>query len=488
MENIKKNYVLQLSYQILNMVLPFVTSPYIARILGASQLGIYSYTYSVTSIFILAINLGIEKYGSRTIATVRTNQEKLNQTFSELFTLHFILGMVVSIFFLGSVFLFCEYKPFFLLQTFLIVGTILDINWFFFGIEKFKVTVTRNFILKVITVVSVFMLVRERGDLWKYVLIMSLGTAISQSAIWIVCPRYVKFTKIKVGDIRCHIKPLLVLFVAVLAESAYTYIDKIMIGTLGDMEQLGFCENAYKVISFPMGMITSLGVVMLPRMAVLFKDNKKNQIHQYISKSMQFVLILAIGMCGGMIAIGKPFAILFWGKDFATSGNVITIIAPIVIFMSWSDVIRNQFLIPRKMDKEYTIALVVGAFANITCNALLIPAYGAFGAAIGTVVSYLSISMYQTFVTRKMLPYRSFIKTSIPCIFFSMIMVLTIKMIQKFMGNSVGVFSLIIQVMIGIIVYVGLVVGYWIVCKDEVVANGIERMKARKLQDGDHIK
>ena len=157
MESVKKNYIFQVSYQILNMLLPFVTSPYISRILGAENLGIYSYTYSVANIFILFINLGIEKYGSRMIAAAKENKNFLNKVFSELLILKIILGILVTVLYLIINHFILKYKLLFGIQTFLLLGATIDINWFFWGIEKFKITVIRNFVFKLCTVLCVFL-------------------------------------------------------------------------------------------------------------------------------------------------------------------------------------------------------------------------------------------------------------------------------------------------------------------------------------------
>lgn len=459
MESVKKNYAFQMSYQILNMFLPFVTSPYISRILGAENLGIYSYTYSIANIFILFINLGIEKYGSRMIAAAKGDKNYLSTVFSELLMLKIILGILVTIlYFIINYFCF-KHKLLFGIQTFLLLGAIIDINWFFWGIEKFKITVIRNFIFKLCTVIFVFLFVRSSDDLWIYITIMALGTLISQSLVWFFLHQYVSIKKIKFSNSFVHLKPLMILFTGILAQSAYTYIDKIMLGALGSMEQLGFCDNAYKIVSFPMGMITSLGVVMLPRMTMLYSNHSLEKASKYISYSMHFVLILAFGMAGGMAAIGKDFSIIFWGEPFAMSGKIVAVISPIVLFMSWSDVVRNQYLIPKGLDKEYTTAIIFGAIINVVFNALLIPKIGAFGAAIGTILSYFSIAAYQTYVTRKELPYRQFMQMIVPLFIFSLIMFFCVNAFKKWY-NNISIISIIMQVCVGIVVYGILVLVY----------------------------
>ena len=202
---------------------------------------------------------------------------------------------------------------------------------------------------------------------------------------------------------------------------------------------------------------------MLPRMTMLYNNHSIEKASKYISSSMHFVLVLAFGMAGGMAAIGEDFSIVFLGESFATSGRIVAVISPIVLFMSWSDVVRNQYLIPKGLDKEYTTAIIIGAIINVVSNALLIPKIGAFGAAIGTVLSYFSIAVYQTYVTRKELPYRQFIQLIIPLFLFSMIMFFCVNAFGKWYEN-ISVIGIIIQVCIGIVVYGTLVLVYLFLC------------------------
>ena len=439
------------------MLLPFVTSPYISRVLGAENLGIYSYTYSIVNVFVLFINLGIEKYGSRLVATVRDDREKLDEVFSQIFTFKLILGGIVITIFEIVITIAFNYKLYFFIQGALLLSAMLDSNWFFFGIEKFKITVIRNFVFKIITVCNVFLFVKTENDLWLYVTIVSFGSAISQCAVLSFLKKYVTLRKVTIKGAFKHLKPSMILFVAVLANSAYTYVDKIMIGAMATMEELGFCENAYKVISFPMGVITSLGVVMLPRMSKLYNLNDEEKANSYIKTSMEVVLILSIGMMFGISAISKDFATWFWGMEFEKSGQIIAFISPIVVFMSISDVIRNQYLIPRNKDKEYTLAIIIGATVNFGLNALLIPRNGAIGAAIATVFSYLSIMLYQMYVTRNEIPYISFLK-NVSCYLIAGIMM---YMLVMYIGTILEVtvfWKLIIQVSLGMIMYGILVV------------------------------
>ena len=251
MSSVKKNFFYQSIYEVLIIILPLLTSPYIARVLGAEKIGIYSYTYSVAYYFMLIAMLGIKNYGNRAIATVRDDQDALNREFSNIFALHAVLSTIAIAAYIIYCFVFVqENRIYAFIQIFWVIGALFDINWFFFGIEKFKLTVTRNTVIKLITVASIFIFVHGKEDLWKYVFIMAAGNFISQSVVWVFLRNYVQFIKPSIEEMRKHFKPMVVLFIPVLAVSLYKYMDKIMLGAM--------CEKAPCYVHLVMVFIAAL--------------------------------------------------------------------------------------------------------------------------------------------------------------------------------------------------------------------------------------
>ncbi len=475
MQNIKKNYVLQVSYQILNMVLPFVTSPYISRVLGADALGIYSYAFSIASTFVLFINWGIVNYGCRECSLVRDDKRALSIFFCNLFTMRALVSLIPIFLYIFYIVKFADNKIIFLTQGILLLGAVIDINWLFWGIEEFKITVTRNFVAKILVVGLTFLLVQKQEDLWIYALIMSGGTVISQSVVWINVRKVVYYVKPQIQEIRKHIRPMLILFVAVLANSIYLYADKIMLGVLSTYSQLGYCENSYKVISFPMGLITSLGIVMMPRMSLIYGKSKE-QAGKLIDKSMKYSLILAVAMCFGVMAVADAFAIVFWGKEYAECGNVIKIVAPSFVFMTWNEVLRSQFLIPNGYDKIYTIGIIWGGMTNCILNAISIPRYGARGAALATVITYASITIYQTVKCTGQLPFKKYIKSLFVPLCIGVIMYSAVSLIDC--GEYLMV-TLVCKMIVGAIIYCTIMGVYLYVTKDDLMRAVIRRLILR---------
>lgn len=450
--SIKKNLTYNIIYQMFQMIIPLITLPYISRILGVEGVGIYSYTYSIASYFIIFAMLGLNNYGNRTIATVRDDRTKLSTTFWNIYSIQLITSIIaLTVYVVFSINTQLNFQKIFLAQSVFVASTFIDINWFFFGLEEFKITISRNIVIKIITTILVFIFVKTADDIITYVLIMGFGTFVSQLILWFFIKRYIKFTKPRFIEIITHIKPNLTLFIPVVAVSMYRVMDKIMIGSLSNMAQSGLYENADRITLIPMTIITALGTVMLPKMSNLIANGKLDQSKKYIRDSMQFVLFLSIAMIFGIIAVSDNFVLLYLGNQFYDSGKLIRWLSPVILFASWANVIRTQYLIPKGKDKIYIISVLIGAVINLSLNLFLIRKYGALGAVIGTLVAEFSVMAYQTYAIKSELPFSNYVKDNVPFLFSGIIMFLIVHTLDYFIENTI--ISLVCQVVIGIVSY-----------------------------------
>lgn len=464
--SIKKNFTYQMIYEVLVIILPFITSPYIARVIGPEGLGTYSYSYSVAYYFVLVSLLGLKNYGNRAIAQVRDNPKELNDTFSNIVAVHILISLVCVIFYTIYILILSEGREYAAIQMLYVLSGLFDISWFYFGIERFKLTVTRNTIIKIVNVICVFSFVKTEADLWKYCLIMALGQLISQLTLWIPLKKYLSIVRPRWCRMRIHLKPLFILFIPAVAVSLYKYMDKIMIGLMSSKTQLGFYENAEKVINIPMTVIASFGTVMLPKMSNLAVSDNQKLAQHYIELSMQFVMCLAFALAFGLAGVSNVFAPVFWGEEFELSGTIIMELAITIPFVSFANVIRTQYLIPNKKDKEYVFSVTIGAAINLVINSFLIPAYGALGATIGTVSAEVAVCFVQSFLSRRILPLKKYVKSFIWFSILGCIMFLLVYVI----GICLGVrgTTLIIQISLGGIFYLLGSSIYFYITKNEV--------------------
>ena len=448
----KKNFIYNIIYQCLVLIIPLITAPYLSRVIGAKGVGTYSYTYSIVYYFMLLTLLGVNNYGNRSVAKVRDDKEKLSKTFWSIYILQFLMGSLMILIYLIYIFVFNKtYKNIALIQSLFVVSAMLDINWMFFGLEEFKKTITRNTFIKIGNVLLIFLFVKTNNDLWKYTFIMAGMTCLSQLILWGFLRKKIHFVKITFKDIRQHIKPNLVLFIPVIAVSLYKMMDKIMLGSLTNITEVGFYENAEKIIGIPMTLITALGTVMLPRMSNIVANGEDNKVNTYISKSISFVMFMSFAMCAGLIGIGYNFAPLYFGNEFQKTGILIMMLATTLPFLAFANVIRTQYLIPREKDKTYIISVSLGAIINFTLNFILIPKFESIGACIGTIAAEMAVMMYQTISVRKELNIGNYLKNIIPFFIKAVIMFICIYLINYInLNNTV---KLLVQIIVGVMVY-----------------------------------
>lgn len=464
--SVKKNFMYQLMYEILVIILPFVTSPYISRVIGAEGLGKYSYSYSIAYYFVLFAMLGLKNYGNRAIAQSHDNHNELNETFSDIVFLHIIISIVCCLAYIIYVFNVNNDKIYALIQLAFVVSALFDISWFYFGIERFKLTVIRNTVIRILNVICVFIFVKDENDLWKYCVIMAFGTLLSQISLWVPLRKYVKFVKPNWNRMKIHIKPMFVLFIPAIAVSLYKYMDKIMIGDLSNKEQLGYYENAEKVINVPMTVISSFGTVMLPKMSNLAKTKDKRASERYMNISMRYVMCLAFALAFGLAGVGKVFAPVFWGERFVSSGIIIMGLSITIPFIAFANIIRTQYLIPIGKDKEYLISVVSGAVVNLIINSMLIPDMGAIGATIGTIFAEVVVCVIQCISVRKELPLFTYIKNAIVFVLLGIFMFAGVYTLGQYMAATV--ITLIMQIVCGAVFYGIFTMIYLFAIKEEV--------------------
>ncbi|MDR0221934.1 MAG: flippase [Oscillospiraceae bacterium] len=483
MPTIKKNLLYQNAYQLLTILIPLALAPYLSRVLGAEGIGVYSYTFSVTTYFVYFAMLGINHHGARAIASVGGDRETLNKTFSNLLVLHLAVSVIAAAAFaVYCMFSAEDFQPYFAIQSLLILAALMDVNWFFMGMERFKITAMRGISFRLIMVVCVFIFVKSENDLWIYALIVSAGALATQAVIWLFLKRYASFVKPSLSGIKPHIKPVLLLFVPIVALSVYRTMNKIMLGAMTDNVQLGFFANAEKIILVPIGFITAFNAVMVPRMSRVNARGDETEKNRLTMISMKYVMLLAFALAFGIAAIANDFAPLFFGGGFEDCGGLITGLCALIPFLSFQNVITSQYLIPNSKDNLYTIASMAGAVVSIVANALLIPKFQAMGAVAGLVSAEAVICVAAALFAKKALPLVSYLKNSVFFLFAGFAMFFLTRYVGSLTG--VGVLSVLVRIFAGTVFYLGVSAAYLYLTKDEFFMGNISVIRAKFHKNG----
>lgn len=451
------NYIYNITYQILLMILPLITTPYISRVLGADSIGAYSYTQSITYYFTLFGCFGLNLYGQREVAYVQNDRNKRSKVFWEIVSIRFFTHLVSLAVFCTTFIHHTKYSILFTIQIVDIVASFIDVSWFFQGLENFKRIVTRNIIIKLLAVAAIFIFVKTPADIIIYALIYSLSLLIGNVIMILYLPKLVTKHKLKGADVLKHIKPCFVLFLPQIASSIYNVLDKTMIGALTGIEaEVAFYEQAQKIVKVALSFLTAIGTVMLPRIASVFAQKDYKAIKSYLEKSFRFAFFLGIPLSLGMISTASCLVPWFYGSGFEKVAPNIMVIAPIILIVGLSNVIGVQYLLPTEKQNAYFISVLCGSLMNIALNIVLIPKLFSLGAAIASIVAEFSVLMVQVFMTRKEFDFKIIFKDSIKYFISGLLMTGCIFFETSFLTPSIK--SSIIQICTGIVVYFAMLV------------------------------
>lgn len=401
--SLRKNYLYTVVIQIVSMLAPLVTAPYVARVLGSDGVGTYSYVLSVATVFSLFAALGLSAYGLREVSRVRDDSDAVARLFWELTLLRFATTLLTG----GAYAVLCwwvgEWRVYGAMSL-LILATGLDLTWFFQAMERFGTLMLRHLAVKVLGVVLVFALVREEGDVAVYALIQTGSTLLSNLMLW----PHLRGMRWHRGRPFSHLRPSLVYFVPAIATSVYTVLDKTMLGVITrDMAQNGYYESAHKIIRLLMAVIASLNVVVGVRTSYLFGQNREEEVRAHLLDTYRFMCALAFPLCGGLMACGYGFAVAFFGGDFAAAGGMLVLFAPLLFIIGTSNVLGSLYLTPGGYRRLSNRAILTGAGVNLVLNLLLIPRFGGYGAVAASVAAELVISaLYLRFTHRFLSAFR----------------------------------------------------------------------------------
>lgn len=427
LRNVEKNLIYNFIYQILAIAVPIIITPYTSRVLGAEGIGKYAYACSIAYYFAIFIKLGLNNYGNRTIAMVRKNRKQLSECFWNIYATQIMLGFFCMLVYILYILITVHNDIVSYLFTIYILSYAVDITWFFWGMEEFRLTVIRDALIKLASTICVLGFVKKETDVWKYTLILTGSLLISQLSLWPSLLKRVCMVKPTWPEIRKHIRPNLVLFIPTIAISIYKIMDKIMLGAMSSEIEVGYYESCEKILNLPMTITNALGTVMLPHMAHLYSDSgiKSGLVtgaSELIRKSEHLAILTSSLLCFGIMSVAQEFVPLFYGTGFDKCIALYKILLPSSIFLAIANVIKTQLLIPKKQDKKFIISLFAGVLVNLSTNLVLIPNLASVGAAIGTLFAEAAVCLVQICIARKQIPILRYLKECIPYVLAGAVM------------------------------------------------------------------
>lgn len=393
--SIKKNFVYSTVYQMLDIIVPFITAPYLSRVLGADMVGVQSYTSSIQAYFLLIAALGTQSYGAREISRNRDDIKVYSRLFWEIELMSMITSSLALMAWVALIVVSSEYRVFYLVMIPSIIGSMFNIVWLFDGLEKFKLTVIRNMFFRLAGIVLMFVFVKEKSDVVIHVAILSLINFLSSASLWIYIPKLT--VRIPFGELKIirHFKQTLAYFIPTIATSIYTVLDKTLIGLITKSNtQNGFYEQAENIIRM-VNRVTYSGInaVVGVRISYLFTENRIEEIHNRIENSMNYIFFMGVGCAFGLSAIARTFVPLFFGAGYEGVEYLLYVLCPISVIIGVSNCMGSHYYTPSGRRTQSSKYLIIGSCVNLIMNLFLIPRLQAIGAAIATVVAELTITV-----------------------------------------------------------------------------------------------
>ena len=392
---IKANFIFNFISQILTLIIPLITTPYLARVLHETGNGQVSYVASIVSLFALFANLGFSVYGQREIAKYQDDKQKKSEVFWEIIILRLIFsGATLAVLYaiLFSTGFGEQYNLLMLIMSMQIVAVPFDIQFFYTGEENFRAIAIRTILLRLVGLVLIFCFVKAEDHAWIYALCLSLSTLTSNLILWPTVFKRLQPVRVNMRRIWRHMKPVVVIFFPVMVTSIFTTFDKTMIGWLSSNPDYdnGCYEQAYKINSIAQIVTTLFSTVMISRNAYDYKNGNIDGMNTHIYKCFNYVSLTSLFLIAGFIVLSDSFSAWFLGAGYAEVPTLLRIMSIRLLVSGFSVVLGDRFFVIGK-EKYWTIAVAIGAICNVGINWLLIPGYGAIGAAWATAITEVMI-------------------------------------------------------------------------------------------------
>ena len=487
-KKIKLNYLYNVIYQVFLLIVPLIVTPYVSRVLEPSGVGKYSFSYSLITYFTIVGALGFGYYAQREIAKAQNDKMRMSKLFWEINICRLIpvlFSLIVNVI-LCLLNVYGDYTNLMLIFNMNIIAIAFDIAFYFQGNENFLKLVSTSVIIKLLSIISIFIFVKTVNDLWIYALINSLLVIFSNLALWIGIHKYL--TKVKFNELKPlrHLKGTIRLFIPTIATTIYTVLDKTLVGLLikdtyvvtingvevikkySDLEN-GYYEQSEKLIKMAMTVITSLGTVMIPRNSNEFAKGNIDNLKKNIYTTSKVAFLIAIPMVFGFIAVSQNFVPWYFGEGYDKCIILLMIFSPLILIVGFSNIFGLQYMVPTGHDKMFTFALVAGALINLSLNFVFIPILWSYGAAIASIIGELCVTLIMGFMIRKEINMKKIIFSSWKYLISSLFMFGICFYVQTLLPSSI--INTLLIILLGLVSYFIAL----LILKEELILSSIKK-------------
>ena len=226
-----------------------------------------------------------------------------------------------------------------------------------------------------------------------------------------------------------------------------------MLGALASTKDVGIYDQALKLVNILLTLVTSLGSVMLPRVANLLSTGDHKAVNKMHQMSFLIYNLVIFPIIAGMLIVNDDFVQFFLGQDFQDAKYAIAIMIFRMFFIGWTNIMGIQILIPHNKNKEFMISTTIPAIVSVGLNLLLLPKLGYIGAAIVSVLTEALVWAIQLYFTRNYLKEVPLLASTFKIIGASALMY-GVLFVVKTTVNFTPVINVMVFATIGAILYI----------------------------------
>ena len=389
-KSIQLNAILNGFKTILTIIFPLITYPYAARLLGASNIGKVDFSNSIVSYFILIAGLGIATYAVREGAYFRNDDEKLSRFSSEVFSIN-VISTILALILLAIFVVFFKrintYSDLILIQSIMIIGNLVGVNWLFSIVEDYLYITVRTLIVYILAIILMFVFVRNKDDYLFYAATTVIANAGANFFSFFHARKYVKIRFTLRLNLNYHIKPIMILFLTTITATIYVNSDKTLIGLINGDYYVGLYSIAVNVYTILKNTLAAVILVALPRMTSFIARGDAEEYHMLSDKLLKVTILLLFPIVCGIIVTAPHVVVLIGGIKYADASLSLQILSLSLIFATLAIYFTNVVLLPYKLEKVNLIASAISAIVNIVINLFILKYFQQNGAAVTTLIA-----------------------------------------------------------------------------------------------------
>lgn len=401
---IKTNTFYSIIKTISTILFPLITFPYISRVIGPTNIGVINFSNSIVSYFTLIASLGVSTYGIRECARYIEERNKVGDIASQIFSINICSTIVSYILLFIVVFTIPKIQAkslVILVSSISIIMTTVGCDWINTAYEDLKFVAIRTLFFQIISIIAMFIFVRNCEDYMNYVYISVFANSGSNLLNVFYRRKYCRIKFTFKMELKKHFKPILVLFALTLSQNIFCNLDVSMIGLFRNDYEVGLYSTSVKIYTIVSTLITAISVVIIPKLSVACANNQKDNIAELQKCALGYILTLGIPCIWGMNIMTEDLISFIAGSAYIPAANSLRILSMSLAFvMIGGGFLGNIVLLPRGEEKIYMIATVIATVVNGLLNLALIPKFGFVSAAWTTLLSEALI-FFILFLKRK---------------------------------------------------------------------------------------